>query len=119
MAGLGEKLKAFTLIEALIAVIIISVVMTLGVMTYLNVTVSMVSLHDHLMLSKARFYLDSLGEEAMNEEINWIDQYGSNVFISAEPYDPAIKDLWHVKAQVSDSLGNEALHQKLLYVPGE
>lgn len=104
MAQLSKKIKGFTLMETLVAGIIVSIISGLAMMTYLNLANVIESTEDILISEKATLELDSLSNIQGGFDISytWGDVY--QIVGNKISYD-GTDDLYQLTVEVQDSTG--------------
>jgi len=111
------KLKAFTLMETLVAGIIISIISGLAMMTYLNIAHTIDSTEDLLVSKKMTSTFDSLSNITGVFETRYLWDNTYQVIGSKTEYDDS-KDLYQLMVEIQDTTGNlMSRRRKLIYEP--
>ncbi len=109
------KLAGFTLIETLIAGVILSLVMGIGTMTYLNVSYSLIDGEQQYLLSSMSIKLDSINGLYYQEPVEEIFQAENGMtfkFLKSQFDNEA---LFKCEIQMVIDSGRQVLTKKRLY----
>ncbi len=113
MAGL--KLKASSLIEVLVAMVIISIISSIAIMIYLNTLTSLENSKQSNLEMKIKYHVEQVAQQKNNEGLFLIDEEGDRIKVDVYPHDE-IEHLWIIKGSVADSLDfQQANFQRLMY----
>lgn len=114
MAGIGNKLAASSLMEVVVAMVLISIVATVSLLIYLNVMRSMSVGYRYQMESAAIYYLDQYDQLPEDQRESFTDDNG--FFVVFEEKETAYDDLRQLELTLSDSLEtHQVTHRKLIY----
>lgn len=105
------KLKAFTLIEGIVSMVLLSILLSVAVLISFNLYKSIPRDHMHQMEKKLEMQLDSLIRVEVEDVVNYqMGQYSMQYEMT--PSDQ-FKNMQIATAVISDTLGNEVTKQRL------
>lgn len=109
-----KKIRAFTLMETLVAGIITSVVSGLAMMTYLNIANTIESTGDLWISEKATLMFDSLSNIKGAYEVNYLWEGSYQVVGEKQLYEDNVEGLYQLTLEVGDTTGHIMSRQKKL-----
>ena len=105
------KLRGSSLVEAIVSMVIISFIFSIGLIIYLNVNSSLNSKQQSILTARAEFYLDSLS--SLKQDLNFTDAEGFVVEIDFEPWNN-MEIIHRMNCIVTDSIGGQASKSKII-----
>lgn len=116
MAGLKRKLSASSLMEVVVAIVIISIVSSISIVIYLNTMRSISNGKKYQMEVTAQYYLDTFEALSDVEKDGFTDDSGNVVYF--EIYDTDWEELSELVVILSDTMQiNTIEKRKLIYQP--
>ena len=107
------KLKASTLIEVTVAMVLVSIITTIAIFIYLNTVSSITSTKDLILRTKAYSYMNEYVQKREFESLNKQDEEGDLIQITARDHNQ-LKNVLVVSCTVSDSLQLKEVNVKRL-----
>ncbi len=118
MAGIKNTLRASSLIEVVVAIVIISVISSVSLLIYLNTMRSISNGKRYQMESTAQYYLDTYEELTLDQKQGFWDESGNEILIDLN--ETEWEDLQEIVLTLSDSLQSATVvKRKLIYQPDE
>lgn len=116
MAGLKTQLKASSLIEIVVAIVIISIVSSVSILIYLNTMRSISNGKKYQMETTAQYYLDTYESLSEEEKKGFIDDAGNDIYF--EVYETEWEELTELVIVLSDTMQISTVEKrKLIYQP--
>ena len=112
MARLIPKLAAGSLMEVVVAMVIISVISSVTLVIYLNTMQSMTSGRQHQLESTAQYYLQSYENLPKEQKEGFVDEAGNE--IAFEQFETAWEGLDELVVTLTDSLDLHTIEQRRL-----
>ena len=112
------KLKGYSLIEVVVSMTLASIIFSVGLMIYLNVTQSLGSNYRKRLFKEAKFYQDSLMVLGPSSaELPFVDDQGLTIDLVIESFDEDFPQMYWVTTFVTDSLELNGTYRRLYYLP--
>jgi len=118
MAKLIPYLKASSLMEIVVAMVIISIISSISLVIYLNTMSSMHSGRNYQLESKATFYVETYEDWPGEDKEGFVDGEGNRILIEIK--ETNLEDLRELELTLTDSLYVKTIiKRRLIYQPDE
>ncbi|MCR9250223.1 MAG: prepilin-type N-terminal cleavage/methylation domain-containing protein [bacterium] len=112
----GLRLKASSLIEIIVAMVIISIISSIAILIYLNTLNSLDNSKQLNLDTKVKFYVNKVASTEPLEDFTLVDEEGDKVLVTIEEHD-VLNNLFVVKGEITDSLDYQrSQFQRLKYL---